>query len=112
MPVTKIGSGFHSAADDFAALLSEAWQPGENRDVRRRSTHVGWRQPEDVGRGLVEVSDPEVASYDNDWNLNRVDDSGQIRRSRVCGRGTVKGSGPAPVEGDAVRCHRAAPVAL
>ena len=46
VPVAKIGPGFHSAGDDLAALLFQAGQASENRDIAGRPTNVRWREAE------------------------------------------------------------------
>src|SRR5215510_8286396 len=40
----KIGPGFHSARDDLAALLFQAREAGEHRDIAARPANVRWRK--------------------------------------------------------------------
>src|SRR5262249_36251725 len=93
VPVAKIGSRLYSGCHDLAALLFETRQAGETRDIARRSTDVRWGEAKLLCRRLVEAGDREVASHDNDRKFNRVEDVGQIGRSRACVRiVTVEGS--------------------
>src|SRR4029450_1447037 len=84
--VAKIRSRLYSACHDLAALLFQTRQSGEARDIAWRSTNVRWGEPKLIRRRLVEACDREVASQDDDRNFNRVEDVGQIGRSRACAR--------------------------
>src|SRR5207248_3389634 len=101
-------------SDDLAALLFQAGEARERRDIAGRPTNVRWREAEHIRRRLIEASDHEIASHDDDGNVNGIEDVDQIGRSRVGGRVSIIDAletGPAATERDALRQHQAAPEA-
>ena len=115
LTIAKIGPRFYSACDDLAALLFQAGQAGEHRDIAGRPTNVRWREAKHTRRRLIEADEHKVASQHDDGNINGIKDVDRIRRRRVCGRVVTIDAletGPAVTERNAWRRHVAAAEAV
>ena len=112
VPVAKVGSGFHAACDDLAALHFQTGQASENRNIAGSPANVRRREAKQIRRRLIEACDHEIASQDDDGNFNGIEDTDQIGRSRVRGRVVTADCpeiSPAAIERDGLSGHQAAP---
>ena len=82
VPVAKIGPPFHTVGDDLAALLFQAGQAGEHRDIAAGPAHVRSRETKPIRRRLIEARDYKVTSHENDGHFNGIKDVDQIDRCR------------------------------
>jgi hypothetical protein len=108
VPVAKVGSGFHAACDDLAALHFQTGQASENRNIAGSPANVRRREAKQIRRRLIEACDHEIASQDDDGNFNGIEDTDQIGRSRVRGRVVTAGcpeTSPAAIERDGLSGH-------
>src|SRR5579871_496120 len=87
--VAKIGSNLQSTGDDLVALLFQAGQAGEHRDIAGCPSNVRLREAKRLRPRLIEIGDSKVASKSDNRNFNGIKDVNEVGRIHTCGRGVT-----------------------